>query len=137
MLHLNNTHYVSMFFIMIISSLLTTMNIWADKLDDIRFSINDIYMAFLMTGWMFLFMGLTYKENNIIILGSLLIIINIWCIRTQFLVSERQFKLGMIPHHSMSIHMSKKLLEKNNNIQPLLKDIIKNQEDEIVFMKSN
>jgi hypothetical protein len=137
MLHLNNTHYVSMFFIMIISSLLTTMNIWADKLDDIRFSINDIYMAFLMTGWMFLFMGLTYKENNIIILGTLLVVINIWCIRTQFLVSERQFKLGMIPHHSMAIHMSKKLLEKNNNIQPLLKDIIKNQEDEIVFMKSN
>ena len=30
-----------------------------------------------------------------------------------------------------------KKLEKNNNIQPLLKDIIKNQEDEIVFMKSN
>ena len=137
MLHLNNTHYVSMFFIMIISSLLTTMNIWADKLDDIRFSINDIYLAFLMTGWMFLFMGLTYKENNIIILGTLLVVINIWCIRTQFLVSERQFKLGMIPHHSMAIHMSKKLLEKNNNIQPLLKDIIKNQEDEIVFMKSN
>jgi hypothetical protein len=137
MLHLNNTHYVSMFFIMIISSLLTTMNIWADKLDDIRFSINDIYMALLMTGWMFLFMGLTYKENNIIILGTLLVVINIWCIRTQFLVSERQFKLGMILHHSMAIHMSKKLLEKNNNIQPLLKDIIKNQEDEIVFMKSN
>ena len=137
MLHLNNTHYVSMFFIMIISSLLTTMNIWADKLDDIRFSINDIYMAFLMTGWMFLFMGLTYKENDIIILGTLLVVINIWCIRTQFLVSEKQFKLGMIPHHSMAIHMSKKLLEKNNNIQPFLKDILKNQEDEIVFMKSN
>jgi hypothetical protein len=113
------------------------MNIWADKLDDIRFSINDIYMAFLMTGWMFLFMGLTYKENDIIILGTLLVVINIWCIRTQFLVSEKQFKLGMIPHHSMAIHMSKKLLEKNNNIQPFLKDILKNQEDEIVFMKSN
>lgn len=132
-----NSHYISMFFIMIISSLLTTMNVWADKLDDVRFSINDIYMALLMTGWMFLFMGLVYKEFNITITGSVLVLVNLWCIRTQFLVSERQFKLGMIPHHSMAIHMSKKLLEKNNKIQPLLNNIIKNQEDEIVFMKSN
>jgi hypothetical protein len=41
---------------------------------------------------------------------------NIWCIRNQFLITERQYKLGMIPHHSMAVHMSKKLLEKENNI---------------------
>ena len=132
-----HNHYIVMFFIMILSGLLTTMNIWVDKIDDIRFSINDIYMSLLMTGWMFLFMGLFYKEKRITIIGLLLVIANIWFIRKQFLITEKQYKLGMIPHHSMAIHMSKKLLHKKNNIQPLLENIIKNQENEITFMKNN
>jgi hypothetical protein len=84
-----------------------------------------------MTGWMFLFSGLFYKENNITFIGLSLVIINIWCIRNQFLITERQYKLGMIPHHSMAVHMSKKLLEKKNNISPFFENIIKTQENEI------
>lgn len=134
MMHSNSL----MFFIMILSGLLSTMNIWVDKLDDIRFSINDGYMILLMSGWMFLFMGLFNKEKKIFMFGLLLVIANIWFIRNQFLVSENQFKLGMIPHHSMAVHMSKKLLNKNNNIgiQNFLKNIIKTQEKEIDFMKA-
>ena len=114
---------------------LINMNIWVDKIDDIRFSINDVYMTLLMTGWMFLFTGLFYKEMNIFFIGSTMVIINIICIRTQFLIDETQYKLGMIPHHSMAIHMSKMLLEKKNNITPFIKNIIKNQENEILFLK--
>jgi uncharacterized membrane protein YGL010W len=121
---------------MILSGLLSTMNIWVYKIDDIRFSINDVYMVLLMTGWMFLFMGLIYKNKNVFLLGSLLVIFNIWCIRTQFLVTETQYKVGMIPHHSMAIHMSKKLLEKNNNISEFVNNIIKTQEEEILFLKN-
>lgn len=128
-------HYVVMFVIMILSGALSTMNVWVDKLDDIRFSLNDLYMTLLMTGWMFLFMGLYYKERNIVIIGALMVVVNIWCIRTQFLITETQYKLGMIPHHSMAIHMSKKLLEKENKIAPFLKNIVDTQEKEIVFMK--
>ena len=124
-----------MFFIMILSGLLTTMNVWVVKLDDIRFSMNDAYMALLMSGWMFLFMGIIYRETNVFFIGLLLVIVNIWCIRTQFLITETQYKLGMIPHHSMAIHMSKKLLEKNNNISPFLENIIKTQENEIIILK--
>jgi hypothetical protein len=130
---MNHSHYTVMFFIMILSGLLSTMNIWVDKIDHMRFSINDIYMILLMTGWMFLFMGLIYKETKIFFIGLSLIIFNIWCIRTQFLITEAQYKLGMIPHHSMAIHMSKKLLEKQNNISPLLQHIIKEQEKEILI----
>ena len=126
-----------MFFIMILSGLLSTMNMWADKLDDIRFSINDAYMILLMTGWMFLFMGLVDGEPTIIFIGGLLVAANLWCIRTQFLVSEEQYKSGMIPHHSMAVHMSKQLLEKKNNIQPFLHHIIDSQEKEILFMKNS
>ena len=88
-----------------------------------------------MTGWMFLFMGLFYQKINIIIIGIILVIINMWCIRKQFLINETQYKLGMIPHHSMAIHMSKKLLEKKNNISLFLQNIIKTQENEITILK--
>ena len=121
---------------MVLSGLLSTMNMWADKYDDIRFSINDLYMILLMNGWMFLFMGLFYKDFTIFIIGALFTIIIIWSIRTQFLVSEEQYKLGMIPHHSMAIHMSKKLLNKKNKIQHFLNNIITTQDEEIKFMKN-
>jgi len=133
MKHVN--HYIIMFVIMILSGLLSTMNIWADKYDDIRISINDFYMILLMSGWMFLFMGIIYKDINIFIIGLLLVIINIWCIRTQFLITENEYKRSMIPHHSMAVHMSKKLLEKQNNIERFLTNIINTQENEIIFMK--
>jgi len=121
---------------MILSGLLSTMNVWVDKVNDIRFSLNDVYMTLLMTGWMFLFMGLIYQEITIFFIGLLLVIINIWSIRNQFLVSETQYKLGMIPHHSMAVHMSKKLLEKENNIKPFLENIIKTQDNEIMYLKN-
>ena len=130
-----SNHYIVMFFIMILSGLLSTMNMWVDKYDDVRLSVNDAYMILLMTGWMFCFMGLYYQEMRVFMFGLVLVVTNIWCIRTQFMVSETQYKLGMIPHHSMAILMSKKLLEKPNNIQPFLENIIKTQESEILFMK--
>jgi uncharacterized membrane protein YGL010W len=124
---------------MIASGLLSTMNVWADKLDDVRFSINDAYMTLLMSGWMFLFMGLIYREPSVFFIGLSLVIVNILCIRNQFLITETQYKLGMIPHHSMAVHMSKKLLEKENNIptsmSQFVQNIIKTQENEIKVLK--
>lgn len=135
MKHFNTSHFFIMFVIMIFSGLLSTMNVWVDKIDDIRFSLNDAYMTLLMTGWMFLFMGLIYQEINVVFIGLSLVIVNIWCIRNQFLITETQYKLGMIPHHSMAIHMSRKLLEKENSISPFIKNIIKTQEKEIDILK--
>jgi hypothetical protein len=128
-------HYLIMFFIMILSGLLSTMNVWADKIDDIQFSLNDAYMILLMCGWMFLFMGIVYRETQIFFIGLILVIINIVCIRNQFFINETQYRMGMIPHHSMAVHMSKKLLEKENNITPFLKHLITTQEKEILFLK--
>ena len=129
-------HYVVMFFIMIVSGLLSTMNIWIDKLDDLRFSINDVYMTLLMTGWMFLFMGLYYSETIILCLGVFLVVINIWCIRTQYMVTDEQYILGMIPHHSMAVLMSKKLLQRKSALcNTFISNIITTQEKEIEYMK--
>ena len=119
---MNNSHYIIMFFIMIIAGALSTMNVWVNKISDIRISLNDIYMIFLMTGWMFFFMGIIYQHLYVFIFGLVLVIINIYFIRTQCFVTENQYKLGMIPHHSMAILLSKKLLKKQNNIQNFLKN---------------
>ena len=129
-------HYVIMFFIMVISGLLSTMNVWVDKVEDIRFSMNDAYMTLLMTGWMFLFMGVVYQEMRVFFIGLFMVLLNLWCIRTQFLITENQYKLGMIPHHSMAVHMSKKLLEQGKDI-PFVENILKTQEEEILILKNN
>lgn len=44
MKHSQSSHYVIMFGIMVLSGLLSTMNVWVDKIDDIRFSVNDAHI---------------------------------------------------------------------------------------------
>jgi len=137
MKHSHYNHYIVMFWIMLLSGLLSTMNVWVDKIDDIRFSINDVYMILLMTGWMFLFMGLYYNEMPILFFGLMLVASNVWFIRTQFMVTTEQYMSGMIPHHSMAIHMSKKL-NQNQTALPnnFASNIISAQEEEITYMKT-
>ena len=136
MKHTNYNHHIVMFWIMLLSGLLSTMNVWVDKIDDIRFSINDVYMILLMTGWMFLFMGLYYNEMPVLFFGLILVASNVWFIRTQFMVTTEQYMLGMIPHHSMAIYMSKKL-NQNQTALPnnFASNIISAQEEEITYMK--
>ena len=128
-------HYVQMFFIMIISGLLSTMNVWASGWSDIRLSLNDLYMTLLMTGWMFFLMGILDKILPINIFGMLLIVGSFYAIRKQLFIDQNQYLLGMIPHHSMAIMMSQEMQKKKNNINSLLVDIIKNQRKEINYMK--
>jgi len=140
--HTATNHLQVMFVIMVLSGFLTTMNVWADSINDIRFSLNDLYMTLLMTGWMFIFMGLFYKQHKTFLIGILLAIVNFWCIRSQFMISQQQYILGMIPHHSMAVHMSKKVLENNdlnNNkkLKSFVENIISNQAKEIVELKNN
>jgi len=86
-------------------------------------------------------MGLIYQEISVFFIGLLLVIFNIWCIRKQFLITETQYKLGMIPQNSMAIHMSKQLLEKEKNISSssrrFIQNIIDTQENEITILKKN
>ena len=124
-----------MFFIMILSGLLSTMNIYANSLSDIRLSLNDAYMILLMTGWMYFFMGIYHGNNNNIYFGLALVLINLYCIRTQFMIDEKQYLNGMIPHHSMAVFMSKKLLTKKNSLSDFLNNIVSTQQNEIAYMK--
>lgn len=132
---------VPMIIIMMLSGLLSTMNVWANSINDIRFSINDLYMALLMTSWMILFMGIFYKNAVYIFLGLVMVVAVFVAIREQLFISPKQYIDGMIPHHSMAIHMSKKLLQNNKNmnsieLEQLARNIVINQQDEINLMNS-
>ena len=133
-----------MMIIMFISGLLSSMNIWVDKISDIRFHLNDIYMALLMCGWSLVIMGIYYINPHILLIGIINVMILIYCIRNQIFINEEQYVKGMIPHHSMAILMSKQLLQKTDNsniiispeIKTLAKNIIISQDNEIKIMKS-
>lgn len=131
--------------IMIISSLLAgflaSMNIYTIKFEDMKLHLNDFYMITLMTSLMMSFhFIMTGDTNNSIsyniifsIVTSILIFV---CIRTQFLVDDIQFLNGMIPHHSMALLMSKKIVltTKNDRIKKLAQSIINSQTYEIKEM---
>ena len=129
-------HYLYMALLMIPAGLLSTMNVWANSWSDVRLSLNDAYMIALMTGWMLLFMGLGDKNTKVFLVGSAVVILAFAAIRFQVGITENQFLLGMIPHHSMAVLMSKQLQSKPNQIGGLLENIIKSQSEEIQWMKS-
>lgn len=135
-------HYFSMIVIMFLSGLLSAMYVWADKVSDIRISFNDIYMITLMTGWMLFFMTLFEDSGNTswIVISLLFIIVSIYGIRKQKFITKQQYFGGMIPHHSMAVHMSRQLLKHEPNLtlteQDFVNAIIKTQEKEIAWIKN-
>ena len=130
-------HY-DMFLIMFISGLLSSMSIWADKLSDVSISLNDVYMSLLMCGWMLFFMAIYENNYNNMLIGFLSVLIIFVMIRKQLFINSKQYILSMIPHHSMAVLMSKRLIEKNvdGKLKVLVTNIIKNQEEEIKTMKN-
>ena len=128
-----------MLIIMFVAGLLTTMNVYTTNFDDMRWSLNDIYMSLMMCGWMFLIWGVVYQMTKHTIIGLMLLTISFYGIRTQFLITPNQYIKGMIPHHSMAISMSNLLLQNpqtNSQLTTLANNIINNQQSEINLMKS-
>ena len=128
-----------MFIIMMISALLSTMNVYVDKLSDMRLTKNDFYMALLMSGWMTIFMGAYYRIIYQIFLGGFIIAISLYFIRNQTLIDNKEYLSSMIPHHSMALHLTRKQLEENIELPYLFRTltagIIETQEKEIQIMK--
>ena len=122
---------------MFIAGLFSTMNIWANSPKDVRFTWNDFYMVYLMLSWMILITGIWHKNWKFIAIGFLFVSIQLYFIRNQVWITENQYVKGMIPHHSMAVLMSKKVLEKNpsEEVKQLATKIIVNQEEEIQLLK--
>lgn len=107
-------------------------------------SLNQLYMAGLMTAPMVLFemmlMGAMYqnkKLNVAIIAVALVALIGFFlAIRYQIGVSDEELLKSMIPHHAGAVLMCQKADLTDPEIQTLCAGIISGQEKEIEFMKT-
>jgi uncharacterized protein (DUF305 family) len=110
-----------------------------DRLGNIHPSLNQAYMAGLMTAPMavleLLLMGMMYPRrrwNSAILLAS--VVIGVACfvgIRQQFLIGDREFLRSMIPHHSGAILMCGKAPITDPELKTLCASIIRGQQAEI------
>ncbi len=129
-----------MIVIMIISGFLSSMYVFSNTLDDVRISFNDFYMIGLMTGYMVLFMGLLNRDWLTMALSTAFVLSMYYLIRSQRFVTKQQYFRGMIPHHSMAVLMSRRLLENDTSLtkeeSAFVDNIITTQQREIAWMKS-
>jgi len=137
----SNESIIVMCIFTVLAGMISGMNSFVDKTDDIRLNINDFYMSLMMNGLMFILMAIYYKSMKLFIVGLVTTIVTFIFLRYQIFVDEYQYTTSMIPHHSMAIMMSKKLLDKSiplsDDIKLLAENIIDSQENEIKFMKKN
>lgn len=129
--------FAVMFVSMILAGLLSTMNVFVDNPRDIRWSLNDVYMILLMTGWMFLFTGMFHQNYNLVAASAAMVAVMFLIARAQLGIHGEQYKIGMIPHHSAAVYMSKRYLargEHDDALRTLAKNIIRSQEREIQIL---
>ena len=123
-----------------IGGLLGGMNNWVSHISDIRWHLNDVYMSALMIVWMFLLHKFIMLETDITgyIILILAILSIIYVIHNQIFISDNQYIISMIPHHSMAVTMSEHILNKTKNpkIKKLALNIINSQNKEIQDMKN-
>jgi hypothetical protein len=87
--------------------------------------------------------GIHHFNKMFFLSGVFLSLFFIYILRTQLFFNSNDWIKGMIPHHSVAITTTKQLLEKishdeniNSYLYRLAKDIVFNQEKEIIFMKN-
>lgn len=135
----------------IIALVLDPMNIMIYSLNDYYISkpliFSSLYMASTMV-WghqvvHVLQKGIHHFNKNIFFSGVFLSLLFMYILRTQLFFNSTDWLKGMIPHHSVAITTTKKVLDKvsgdeneNSYIYRLAKDIVYNQEREIIFMKN-
>ena len=125
-------------------SMYILMYAMVNRFDNVFNSVNQVYMAGLMTAPMVLIelilMGNMYpqkKLNMIIAIAAGLIGCTFFLmIRQQTLVTDRQFLRSMIPHHAGAILMCEHATLQSVEIRSLCKSIIDSQNSEISRMNS-
>lgn len=129
----------------VLAGLLSTMNVWAIDRRHVKFHLNDVYMAALMTAWMFVWMFAWTAAGRrrgwqavLVLLGiaGAAVALVLAAIRKQLFVDDRQYLKGMIPHHSMAILMSRRILERTKDpaLRRLAQQIVRSQTAEIAEM---
>ncbi len=142
----HDDHYVRLLAMTILSFIAMYLLMYAmvDKIEDVHPNWNQAYMAALMTAPMIvielLLMSAMYKKrglNGVIIAVSVALLLLAWiAIRNQWGISDRQFLLSMIPHHSGAILMCREASITDNEIKGLCDTIMSGQQGEIDQMNS-
>lgn len=125
-------------------SMYILMYAMADSLGDVFNSVNQIYMAGMMTAPMviieLLLMNSMYqgRTRNLMILAvaAFALIAFFAAIRFQAAIGDQQFLRSMIPHHSGAVLMCREAKLTDPKIKKLCVDIKESQEREIAQMKS-
>lgn len=142
------TQIITFIVMLIIGMLFNPMNMLAYRFTDLYISLPLFYTGLLMASNMIWgheivhFLSIGKFNMNIFITGIIFSLLSIYLLRNQIFVDDKNWLKRMIPHHSIAITTTNKLLEKdiymkeNPKLYRLAKDIIYNQEREILFMKS-
>lgn len=138
-----------MFIVMfLVGVFLNPMSLLAYRIDDSYLSLTLIYGGLIMASnmmWSHQIVHLLnhgHMNKNLFACGLILSLFFIVIIRQQLFVNDAQWLRRMISHHSTAITTTSKLLENSNNFKDnpklyrMAKDIVYNQELEILFMKS-
>jgi uncharacterized protein (DUF305 family) len=126
------------------ASMYALMYAMVDALDNVYNSLNQVYMAGLMTAPMIVIelvvMRGMYQDKryNALILGGAIVagVAFLALIRWQTGVADRQFLRSMIPHHAGAILMCEQAPIRDPEIRKLCGGIIKGQQAEIDQMKA-
>jgi len=149
MIHFLYKKQVIQFIVMVIVGMLfNPMNILAYRINDLYISLTLFYSGLLMATNMiwaheiihYLSMN-HFNMYNFFTGISLSILVSV-ILRKQLFVDDKQWLKRMIGHHSTAITTTTQLLDNQKNVTDnsymyrLAKDIVYNQEREIIFMKN-
>ena len=147
---INYKHQIIMFIVMVIVGMLfNPMSMLAYDIEHLYNSKTLFYGGLLMASNMIWaheivhYLSMGHFNKKLFIFGILLsIVIIIFLLRKQLFISEKDWLKRMIPHHSTALTTTNRLLKNrekdlksNSQLFRLAKDIIYNQEREIVQMK--
>jgi uncharacterized protein (DUF305 family) len=145
--HAAGGHHYAKFALMVVLmfvAMYALMYAMVDRFDNVSNSLNQVYMAALMTAAMVLIelvvMAGMYpdKRLNLILLAvSAVVLVASWfAIRQQAAIGDRQFLRSMIPHHAGAILMCDQAPLDDARIRQLCEQIIRSQQEEIRTMKA-
>jgi uncharacterized protein (DUF305 family) len=125
-------------------SMYILMYAMVDRASNIHPSLNQTYMAGLMTAPMvileLLLMSMMYRRRGLnAVLLAASVVVGLGCfiaIRQQFLIGDREFLRSMIPHHSGAILMCGKAPIRDPELKTLCASIIRGQQAEIDQMNA-
>jgi uncharacterized protein (DUF305 family) len=144
--HSKTGHYGGLALMVLLSfvSMYVLMYAMVDVFDNVQHSLNQVYMAGLMTAPMVIIelalMRSMYsnKKLNAMLLGaSVVALIVFWAlIRNQAAISDKQFLRSMIPHHAGAVLMCNEAPVVDPEVKQLCRGIISGQQAEIRQMKA-